>query len=515
MNTFFTIIKLDYLQRTRSYAFLITLCLSVAIAYTFVPEPNASYSTIRIANYIGYYNAAWFGYVTAIMTSIFLSLIGFYLVNSGIKTDIDTRVGQIISTTKIKNFAYLLSKMLSNFLLLLTIVVIVFFMSIMLFFLYNDGYSFELFQFIKPYVLITIPAIFFISALAVVFEIFLRKYSVIQNVIFFFIFSFLMVFSPKTEGEFALDIFGSKIVIQQLEESVRKLTNEDKNTDLSIGYVVGNVRKATKFEFNGVTFPTSFILSRFLWIALGILLIFITSFLFHRFNVKQPIKIKKTSSFNDQQQRMNEISLSNVPESQLDYSIIPLLKIEFLLLFRKGKKWLWILNIVGMVLLAVLPIKMAHQIILPVLWFLQVSRLSDITSKEVINNVYYFVYTSNRPISRLLFSQIFSGILLILLLAFPLIIRLGISFNYIAILSILVGSAFITLLAITLGILSKGKKLFEVFFFLITYANINGIIFADYFGSFSHNPFYIIQLAVVVILLTLISIYGKRYLLGK
>jgi len=143
MKLFLTVVYSDFLQRTRSYAFLVTLCISIAIAYTFVPEPNASYSTIRIADHIGYYNAAWFGYVTAIMTSIFLSLFGYYLVNSGIKKDMDTKVGQIIATTPISNVSYLLAKALSNFLLLASIVSVVCIMSIVLFFLYNDGYSFE------------------------------------------------------------------------------------------------------------------------------------------------------------------------------------------------------------------------------------------------------------------------------------------------------------------------------------------------------------------------------------
>ena len=78
MRPFLTVIILDYVTRVRSYSFLITLCISIAISYTFVPEPNANYSTIRIGEYVGYYNSAWFGYVTAIMTSIFLSLLGFY-----------------------------------------------------------------------------------------------------------------------------------------------------------------------------------------------------------------------------------------------------------------------------------------------------------------------------------------------------------------------------------------------------------------------------------------------------
>ncbi len=143
MKSLITIIKLDFLQRTRNYNFLITLCACLAIAYTFVPEPNANYSTIRISDYVGFYNSAWFGYVTAIMTSIFLSLIGFYLINSSIKNDLETKVGQMIAATPISNFSYLLSKVISNFLLLLTIVFIIFLMSIILFFLYNDGYPFQ------------------------------------------------------------------------------------------------------------------------------------------------------------------------------------------------------------------------------------------------------------------------------------------------------------------------------------------------------------------------------------
>ena len=57
MKSFLNIIKLDYLQRTRSYAFLITLCVSLAFAYSFVPDPESTYTTVRVGDYIGNYNA--------------------------------------------------------------------------------------------------------------------------------------------------------------------------------------------------------------------------------------------------------------------------------------------------------------------------------------------------------------------------------------------------------------------------------------------------------------------------
>ena len=286
MKPFLKLIKLDYLQRTRNYNFLITLCATLAIAYTFVPEPNANYYTIRISDYVGVYNAAWFGTVTAIMSSIFLSLIGFYLINSGIKNDIDTKVGQMIATTPIANFNYLFSKIISNFLLLFTIMLFVFLMSIILFFLYNDGYPFQLFKFVKPYVIITIPAIFFTACLAVIFEVLLYRTQILQNILFFFLFSLLAFSSFNNKNNFSLDVFGTKVVIYQLEEKVRELTDTDKATTMNIGYVLGNTKKANKFEFTGANFSSTFIISRFLWMLLGIILVGFTSLNFHRFSIK-------------------------------------------------------------------------------------------------------------------------------------------------------------------------------------------------------------------------------------
>jgi len=510
MKSFFTIIKYDYLQRTRSYTFLVTLCISLAVAYTFVPAPNANYSTIKIGDYVGVYNSDWIGYVTAMMTSIFLSLVGFYLVNGSIKTDIQTKVGQIVASTPISNFGYLFSKVLSNFLVLLTIVLIIFSMSIMLFFLYNEGFSFEIIQFIKPYFFITIPALFFIATLAVVFEVFFGKYSVIQNIGFFFLFSILLILPASTETQFELDIFGSKIVTYQMENQVKEISQSNEPIGLNIGYNIGNVKEIKRFNFEGVKFPISFLLSRIGWMLLCIVSIVIISPIFHRFNVKERMSIKKTTQNILISKTNNEIVLSALPKVNINYGILPLLKIELLLLFRKGKRWLWIINIIGMGLLAALPLDISFQIVLPVLWFLQVNRLSELTTKEVANNVHYFAFASYKPLSRLLVSQVLAGTVLILFLAIPLIVRLAFMANVSAVISVVLGGVFITLLASTLGILTKGKKLFEVLFFMIAYANVNNVPFLDYFGAISYNIKYV--LIFIFVLFSIGFLVRKREL---
>lgn len=510
MNSFFSIIKLDYLQRTRSYNFLITLCASLAIAYTFVPEPNANYSTIRIANYVGFYNSAWFGYVTAIMSSIFLSLIGFYLINSGIKKDIETKVGHIIASTKTNNLLYLLAKVFSNYLILLTILFIIFLMSLILFFLYNDDFSIDVLQFVKPYILIPVPALFLIAVLGVTFEVILGKHSILQNIIFFFLFTLLMISKATSEMQFAFDPFGTKIVIHHMEETVRQIKDLDENINMSVGYIIGNVKNTHKFQFDGVEFSSTFLISRFLWILLSFVLIIVITPFFHRFNIKEKRTPSKKEIDNNHLIGINNIKLTNLPKTGRSYSIFPLIKTEFLLLFRKGKRWLWFVNILGAITLSIVPLKTAHQIVLPILWFLQVHRLSDITTREVSNNIHYFTFSSFKPLKRIFLSQIIASMLLMTFLTIPILIRLLLVGNFNSVFSIILGIFFIVSLAAFLGLFTKGKKLFEVLFFIITYMNINSLPFADYYGAINHSSNYILTLGFCSLSLWICSYLLKR-----
>jgi hypothetical protein len=165
----------------------------------------------------------------------------------------------------------------------------------------------------------------------------------------------------------------------------------------------------------------------------------------------------------------------------------------------------------GMILLAVLTITIAYQIVLPILWFLQVNRLSNLTTKEVTNKVHYFAFSSYKPITRLLSSQLFAAVILMFVLSLPLIIRHLIAFDYSASISVFFGGIFIVILAALLGVLSKGAKLFEVLFFMIAYANINGVLVFDYFEGFEHQAFYVLKLAFISIVLGCLCAFVRTY----
>lgn len=514
MNTWKSIIKADYLQRTRSYGFLITLLVSVCLAYTFVPPAGANYSTVRIGDFIGENNAAWIGHITAIMASTFLWLLGFYLVNNGIKRDKETGVGQIIATTSISNFKYLLAKALSNFFVLLTITIIVMVMALSLVIIRGSNYSFDVIQFFFPYIFTTIPSIFFVSVLAVFAEVVTGKYTHLQNIGFFILFIVLInIINTSSDTHFHwFDVLGTK----QLTDGMVNVVNTHYSKTIetvSVGFIFSN--HSTKyFLFQGTHWPAVFILSRLLWIGLAFLLLFIAAGLFLRFDVKERVTIKKKKKNVDVTETklpLKEIHLSKLPVAAPAYGIMPFVKIELLMLLRKGPKWFWLINLGGFIALVFMPLTPAHQIGLPALWFLQINRWADIATKEKYNRTHYFTYAAYKPLQRLLTSQIIAGILLATALAMPVIIRYAINGEYSTTISTVLGAMFIVTLSVCSGIISGGKRIFEIVFFMLTYINISGVAGLDYFGGFNHGITYITLMFVIICTMLFVAFMFRKY----
>lgn len=506
----FNQVKYDYLQRIRSYRFLIIMAISLALGFLFIPSPQATYETITIGAYKGVYNSAWIGVVSAVMASTFVSLLGFYVINSNLSKDIDSKVGQIIATTQVSNFGYLFSKVMSNFLVLTTMILVMLVMNVGLFFLYSTGFSFEPLQFILPYLFIPIPAMFLVACLAVVLEVIFKKKSTLQNVGYFMLISIAFAQNVGTDSARGIDPFGTRLGTSDMMLQVNALSGNPEASLLNIGFRLGNKLDTKSFVFEGISFTLINTASRLIWVLIGILLTFVASRAFHRFDLKEYLKSKKKDKILDAPATSN-IDLSMLPKAEISYSLWPLLKTEFLLLIRQGSRWLWILNLVGIGLLTFLELNIAHAMVLPVLWFLQVSRWSSLTTKEQFYNVHQFTFAAYKPISRVYAAQLVAGIALGILLALPLIVRHLIALDFAKAIGPVLGSIFIIGLSALSGMVSQGKKLFEVLFFFIVYGNINNVPFLDYYGSLNSSMGYLVSLLIVSGALLSASIIGRSY----
>jgi uncharacterized BrkB/YihY/UPF0761 family membrane protein len=113
----------DYFERSRRSSFLIILGLTVVAGYFYLPANSSSTKTLAFTLsfggpavwYRGVYNSAWVGTQVALFATLWLSIIGFYLVKNTVDRDVRTEVGQIIATTPLTKAQYTLGKALSNF----------------------------------------------------------------------------------------------------------------------------------------------------------------------------------------------------------------------------------------------------------------------------------------------------------------------------------------------------------------------------------------------------------------
>ncbi len=511
MKQIWTIVWYDYLQRIRSYRFLIIICVSLAIASTFLPGPEDGYSTIRIGDYVGNNNSAWVAYVTAIMASAFVSWIGYYLINSSIRIDQETKVGIIVSASSITNFQYLLSKYVANILILLTVVMMVLLVSIVEFFAFGNTYSFEISQFLWAYLFIPIPSIILVAAIAVMLEVFLVNKSLIQNTVYFFAFAIMII--PGSQSLSIMDPFGMSYPTGEMVSQIAQLSGEPLEHGLNIGYTIGH--STTKyFDFAGVPFNSLFVIARLLWIILGVVIIFLVSRFFHRFELKASnIPTASQSLDLEKSTESIELELSLLPPIHRSTNVWAVYRSELTMMLRSGKKWLLIINMIGMGLLVTVRLDVAHVIILPTLWFLQVHRWADIVTKEKFHRTHYFIYSSNKPVSRIFVSQLLAGISLAILLALPLIIRFMILGELMSACAIVLGSIVIILLSTVLGILTNGKRLFEILFFVITYFNVNRFPWTDYFGGMHNSYNYLSTIGCLAVFLGVSAVMLRTYTL--
>lgn len=504
MIRYLNIVKYSYLQYTRSYSFLITTIFSLLVSFHFIPYPDANYATVRFGEYVGDYNSNWIGFVSSIFSSVTLSLFGFFLIEGSIKKDIDTRIGQIIGTTKITNLEIILTKIFTNFLILFTILLTTFLTSIILFLLYGNT-EIEITAFIIPYLIIAVPSLFFISSFAIILEVLFPTKRLLRYTIFLslFIFTFFSSFSLKKDRGF-YDLFGGDYPAKVIGKYVEK-KHPNENIRLSIGVIYDKNKSLKKFETQKITYPSKYITNRILWIALALSLGIISSYFFNRFNIRSK-SIKIFPSIIQNKKSGASFQLENINVStKYSHSIKPLIYSEIIMLLRKRSRFFWGIVFIGSVLMFFSSTFFAHSFILPILWFLQVINWSDLTTKDHSNRTHYFVLSSYRPTKRVFFSRVIVAFLMVFFTSIPILIKLAMDKNLTAFISVILGGMFIVLLSVFLGLLSKTKKIFEVVFFFILYGNLNSVPFTDYFGALHNSTFYIMILGGGTLLLLILS----------
>ncbi len=468
MSILYHLIRADFLERARSYGFLIILGLAILLGFLV----NNGTIGLTLGKYRGEYNTAFVGAMMSLVATFFLSWFGFYLVKNAIQRDERTGVGQIIATTPLSRLHYAAGKALSNFAVLAIMVVILIIAAIVLQLLSDERSDFSLLDLVTPFLLITLPVLAVVAALAVLFESLPWLSSGFGNVVFFFGWVFFLIIGDENKNDL-LDISAIHLISKSMMEAARHTF-----PDYSGGFVLGNTGQeiAGTFRWNGIAWTPALLMIRLGWFCVAPFIVLIASFVFHRFDPsrERTLKRKPVLSAADEVAVLSPVRTSE--PRHLNLTSLPLrfrfgtLVVAELRLMMKGKRWWWYAIQAGLIVACVVaPLQEARQFALPFAWIWPMMIWSSMGTREQQFRTDQIVFSSPYSLSRQLPAVFIAGVMVAMVAGSGIFVRLLITGDWPGIAMWVVATLFLPSFALASGVWSGSSKLFEVVYLCLWY----------------------------------------------
>jgi hypothetical protein len=432
---------------------------------------------MQLGGHRGIYNSAWVGSLVALLTSVFLSLFGFYLVKNAVEADRRSGVGVVLAATPVSRWAYVLGKTLSNLAVLATMVALLLVGAAAMQWVRGEDTRIDPAALTAPFLFITLPAMAFVAALAVLFEVVPGLRGGAGNVVWFVVWSFGMAQGALRRTAF--DVLGMGRLAPNMAEACRRAfpDYDAVRMPMSVGlnFKSSGAWDLTTFRWEGLPWSAQVVAERMVWPALALGLCGIAAVVFDRFDAAPARARPRRRSARETAgevavapPRIEDVRLSPLREAPR-FGIAPLVGAE-LRLMRRSVPLFGALVAVGLLVASLLaPLPAVRRGILPALWILPLFLWSPLGNRDVVHGVADLLRSSPRPLVRPLMAQWVAGAALALVLGAGAAVRFALSGDAVGSLGVLVGAAFVSSLAVALGTVSRSAKAFEVAYLLLWY----------------------------------------------
>jgi len=500
--TLIRFVRGDFLERTRSYSFLVTLIAILVGASLGLPPSTAGYATVDLDGWRGLYDSAWVGTSVSLLTSLFLSLIGFYLVKNSLERDRKSGVGQVLAATPLSRYAYLLGKALSNGAVLAVLVVAVMIMAGIMQWIRDESRVINLLDLAAPFVLVTMPFMIMVGGLAVLFEAvpFLR--GSFGNVAWFFFWVLMLVVPGADHAAFEgyttrtwTDPMGAVFLIGEMSRGAREAVPDMSGDNVSVGVNIDAGRTLQTFDWGGIRWTPAILGARFLWLLSVLVVTAVAVPFFDRFSRdgartgrrhwwggKRAAESMDVAPANDAAAHASFAATSLTPLAARvgAPNLARLVRAELILLV-KGQPRIWYLVAAGLSVACLAAPPEARAILGPIAWIWPLAVWSALGCRERLHGTEALLDSSPHPVVRRLLAQWLAGAIVTLAATVGLgLAALGDPPRLVA---WLIAAAFVPALALTSGVLSGSRRLFEVLYILAWYVGpMNKLPAVDYTG---------------------------------
>jgi len=483
----FAIARADFFERVRRYSFLLTLLFAVFLGYAAATGRIA----VHLGDYRGVYTSAWIGAAVAIITTSFVSLVGFYIVKNAIDRDRQTGVGQILAATPLTKSSYTLGKFLSNFAILSAMVLVLALAAVVMQFLAAEDPHLDTVALLAPFLIIALPSMALTAALAVLFETLPLLRGGLGNVAWFFVWSILGIGLPEISGKHWLDPMGLMTVADSMIAGARTYIPGYKDSfSLTIADPLSKVVET--FRWLGVPWTAEMILLRVGWVVAAIVIVLLAALFFDRFD---PVswffpsvrKAKKSSSQQTVEQPLAGalVNATSTAAIRLTPLVSPAHSNAFgrifaaeLRLALKGLRWWWYVIAAGLLIAQfAAPLEIARGPILGTAWIWTVLVMSAMGSRESRFGTRSLLFSCANILPRQLLACFLAGLAVAALVGAGAGVRLLLARNFTALLAWFAGALFLPALALALGTLSGTGKPYEAVLTAVWYV-----------GPMNHTP---------------------------
>jgi len=508
LRVLYHLARADFLERVRRYSFLLILAFAVALAY----GAFTGMITLQLDQYRGVYNSAWVGSMMTLVGTAFITLAGFYMIKNTVERDQQTRVGLVLATTPMRKSVYTLGKALSNFAVLASMVAVLAAAALILQLARAEG-RIEPAALLAPFVWVALPAMAMTASIAVLFETLPLLRGGVGNAFYFFAWAIYLGVSGTTGAN---DYMGFGLFMRDMTGSLKHL---DASYNGGFALQAGPTAHATKtFLWSGVAWTAPVILARVQWIAIALILAWLASLCFHRFD---PARLRwRRRATLTQREEISGIVAAPPPVSA-GVSLTPIhpgarsggfwrMVAGELRLMIKGYHWWWYAVAAGFFAAClVVPDRQARLILAGFAWIWPLLIWSQMGAREARYSTGPLLYACPYSLDRQMPAVWCAGVIVAIATGGGFGLRLLISSDWPGFAAWLAGALFIPSFALAAGVWSGSSKLFEAVYAMWWYA-----------GPMSHAPgmdfinsapaFYLLA----ALMLATAAYFGRRRQLG-
>lgn len=498
------IARADFLERVRRYSFLLTLLFATFLGYA----AATGRIMIQLGGHRGVYTSAWVGALVALVTTCWVSLVGFYIVKGSIDRDRQTGVGQVLAATPLSKPTYALGKFLSNFAILGSMVLVLAVAAVVMQIFIHEDPRLDFFALLSPFVIVALPAMLLTAAVAVLFETLPVLRGGVGNVVWFFVWAFLGVALSAVTGIEWLDPLGNMVMASSMKAGAWAHIPGYQG---GFAFTIADkpVEVVQSFRWEGVPWTASQILLRLAWCGVAIVLVLLAAAVFDRFDsarwfgraqkrAANGVAVESSaavvaiapSTFSPQSPaaKIAPAQLTAVAARDRGSAFARLFVAE-LKLAIKGLHWWWYVVAVGLLIAqATAPLATARQQLLGTSWLWLVLVWSAMGARETRFGTRALLFSSARILPRQLLACWLAGFALAAVFGSAAGLRILATQGVSALLPWIAGAAFLPSLALALGVWSGTSKPFEGILTAMWYVGpINHVSGIDFTGS-SNGP---------------------------